>query len=230
MRPGLRGLKERFQLAARRSMFLEELEEEKRALRMDGGAVVDKITFSSPLKVVRYPDPRLRAPNAEVKLPAAGLKELADQMFNIMYTDDGIGLAAPQVGVNIQMMVFNPEGIDARGDKTLEKVLVNPRIVKESKSTEVSQEGCLSFPGMLGDVERPVGVKIKARGLDGEKIELKLNGLVSRIFQHEFDHLQGVLFFERMSRDMFEMVRPQLVEWEEDYLRDNPGNEIERVV
>lgn len=215
--------------SARRSLSLleelreERVQEERRELE------VQTVEFDSPVQIVLYPDPRLRAPNARVKLPAKGLEELARQMFKVMYMDDGVGLAAPQVGVNIQMMVFNPEGMAARGDKSQEMVLVNPEIIKRSKKTIVNEEGCLSFPRILGDVERPAAVKIKAQGLKGEKIELKLDGWVSRIFQHEFDHLQGVLFFERMAAPVLQTIRPQLIELEETFVQKNPGVAVQRI-
>eukprot|EP00803_Ostreobium_quekettii_P007485 evm.model.scf_227.1 EVM.evm.TU.scf_227.1 scf_227:16056-21626(-) len=214
--------------ARRGAMFLEELLEEKRTKDLEAPPV-DKIAFSKPLRIVKYPDPSLRAPCAAVNQPATGIKELAAEMFEIMYSDDGVGLAAPQVGVNIQMMVFNPEGHVGRGDPELEKVLINPRIVKFSKNTAVEEEGCLSFPQMFGDVERSTGIKVKARDVNGAKVELKLNGLAARIFQHEFDHLQGVLFFERMAPDIRAELLPRLVQWEEEFLKNNPGVPIQRV-
>jgi len=102
------------------------------------------------LCVLKYPDPRLRAPNAEITEFGPEVAALAKDMFKVMYAMNGVGLAAPQVGVNQRLMVFNP-----MGDKVKwlnEVVLCNPVIVESSAKTEVAEEGCLSFPGMAGDV------------------------------------------------------------------------------
>jgi peptide deformylase len=105
--------------------------------------------------VLKYPDPRLRAPNAEITEFGPEVAALAKEMFKVMYAMNGVGLAAPQVGVNQRLMVFNP-----MGDKVKwlnEVVLCNPVIVESSAKTEVAEEGCLSFPGMAGDVCRREG-------------------------------------------------------------------------
>ena len=97
-----------------------------------------------------YPDPKLRAPNATISCFDESLRQLAEQMFEVMYQDDGVGLAAPQVGVNVRLMVFNESG--DKNKKDLEVVLVNPRIISTSNDAKVFEEGCLSFPEMYGDV------------------------------------------------------------------------------
>lgn len=111
--------------------------------------------FDTPLAIIRYPDPRLRAPNATLGPTAfegEGLARLARAMFDAMYAspDDGVGLAAPQVGVNLRVMVFNPEG-DAKLTED-EVVLINPRVVSTGGGLAPFEEGCLSFPGIYGDV------------------------------------------------------------------------------
>ncbi|GMH33997.1 hypothetical protein BSKO_01831 [Bryopsis sp. KO-2023] len=220
----------RFFTQARRSSALADLQEEK---EQEGANVVSKLEFDTPLRIVEYPDPRLRADNSTIKVPAEGLEELSKEMFRLMYEDDGVGLAAPQVGMNIRMMVFNPEGFT---DKSQEVVLVNPKIIKSSKATDFLEEGCLSFrsvsgnrPLLLGDVERPVSIKVKARDLEGKKVDMKLEGFVARVFQHEYDHLQQTLFFERMSPEVLAKVKPELVALEEKFMKENPGVEIQRV-
>jgi peptide deformylase len=100
--------------------------------------------------VLLYPDPKLRAPNATISCFDESLRQLAEQMFEVMYQDDGVGLAAPQVGVNVRLMVFNESG--DKNKKDLEVVLVNPRIISTSNDAKVFEEGCLSFPEMYGDV------------------------------------------------------------------------------
>jgi peptide deformylase len=130
------------------------------------------------------------------------------------YRTDGIGLSAPQVGVNVQLMVFNPAGVKGEGE---EIVLVNPVVYKMSKRLLVYEESCLSFPGIYANVVRPDNVKIDAQDVTGAKIKVKLSGLSARVFQHEFDHLQGILFFDRMSLDVLESVREGLKDLEKKY-------------
>ena len=159
--------------------------------------VTGSVQFERPLGVCRYPDPRLRAVNKRIANFDGSIKELAAEMMRVMYEDDGVGLAAPQVGVNVQMMVFNPEGRPGRGQ---EYVLCNPRVVKTGRKREVDEEGCLSFPDVRGDVERYAAIQVNAQDADGKDVTLTLKDpWLARIFQHEFDHLDGVLFHDRMD-------------------------------
>lgn len=173
------------------------------------------------LRVVRYPSPILRAPNAEVTSFDAELAALAKGMFKVMYAANGVGLAAPQVGVNIRMMVWNPDG-DAR--KWLaEKVLVNPRVVSWGKETAVDVEGCLSFPGMNGLVRRSTSVKVEGQNVKGKPIKMKLTGWQAVIFAHEYDHLDGVLYVDRLEEGEREKeeVGGRLRELVEEYEGDD---------
>lgn len=188
--------------------------------------VVDKLEWSTPLCIIKYPDPRLRAVNAKIGVFDDSLKQLANQMFDIMYQDDGVGLAAPQVGVNVRLMVFNETAV--RGDPA-ETVLVNPEIMEKSKATEVDEEGCLSFPKIYADVERSTKIEIKYQDLQGVQQEMQLSGFVARIFQHEYDHLQGVLYHDRMKLRELEKIRARLVELEESFLAANPGVKVQRL-
>ncbi|WOK98519.1 peptide deformylase 1B, chloroplastic [Canna indica] len=182
--------------------------------QVDDFASPGDLSFESPLKIVEYPDPILRARNKRINTFDDNLKKLADEMFDIMYKTDGIGLSAPQVGVNVQLMVFNPAGERGEGE---EIVLVNPRIYKSSTRTLFFNEGCLSFPGIYADVERPASVKIDARDVTGARFRVNLSGLPARVFQHEFDHLQGILFFDRMTEDVLETIRSELKALEQKY-------------
>eukprot|EP00951_Prasinocladus_malaysianus_P007248 scaffold52096_cov30-Prasinocladus_malaysianus.AAC.1 len=141
---------------------MQTLKEEKECFAPDGENApvsafactgLTKLEWDSPLtldSIVKYPDPVLRAPNGRVATFDDDLKKLAAEMLEVMYQDDGVGLAAPQVGVNVQLMVFNPEGIKGHGE---EFILCNPRIISTGKDSDIDEEGCLSFPGILGDVE-----------------------------------------------------------------------------
>ncbi|CAJ2669741.1 unnamed protein product [Trifolium pratense] len=170
--------------------------------------------FEAPLKVLKYPDPKLRIKNKRIVTFDDDLKKLVHEMFDVMYKTDGIGLSAPQVGINVQLMVFNPVGERGEGE---EIVLVNPRVSKYSKNRTLFNEGCLSFPGINADVKRPESVKIDARDLKGTWFSVSLSGLPARIFQHEFDHLQGILFFERMTGEVLDSIRGQLQALEMKY-------------
>lgn len=184
------------------------------ASQVDDFASPDDLCFEAPLKIVEYPDPILRARNKRINTFDENLKKLAKEMFDVMYKTDGIGLSAPQVGVNVQLMVFNPAGERGEGE---EIVLVNPKVYKASTRTLFFNEGCLSFPGIYADVERPASIKIDARNITGARFRVTLSGLPARIFQHEFDHLQGILFFDRMTEDILESIRSELKALEQKY-------------
>ncbi|XP_072994093.1 peptide deformylase 1B, chloroplastic [Typha latifolia] len=202
----LRPLPMEFTAHARRGLSFK-LEEDDFASPAD-------LCFESPLRIVEYPDPILRARNKRINSFDENLKRLVEEMFDVMYKTDGIGLSAPQVGINVQLMVFNPAGERGEGE---EIVLVNPVLYKASKRTLFFDEGCLSFPGIYADVERPATVKIDARDITGAKFKVNLAGLPARVFQHEFDHLQGVLFFDRMTEDVLDSIRVQLKDLEKKY-------------
>jgi peptide deformylase len=147
------------------------------------------------LKVVKYPEPVLSAPGEPVTEFDGELKKLVEDMFETMYSAQGIGLAAPQVAVSKRVTV-----IDLSGGKDPEQklVLVNPEITfREGKQYE--EEGCLSFPEIREKVQRASKVKVRAQDLKGKWFEMDGEELLSRAFQHEIDHLDGTLFIFRMS-------------------------------
>ncbi|CAA0402609.1 unnamed protein product [Arabidopsis thaliana] len=189
--------------------------EVKRVSRKDDKvASATDVQFETPLKIVEYPDPILRAKNKRIDIFDENLKNLVDAMFDVMYKTDGIGLSAPQVGLNVQLMVFNPAGEPGEGK---EIVLVNPKIKKYSDKLVPFDEGCLSFPGIYAEVVRPQSVKIDARDITGERFSISLSRLPARIFQHEYDHLEGVLFFDRMTDQVLDSIREELEALEKKY-------------
>ncbi len=146
----------------------------------------------------------------DVKLPNSGLRQLAADMFETMHAANGVGLAAPQIGLTQRLAVIHiPAPVEEQPDGTLVEVgeeqnyvLINPEIVKASEQEVVGQEGCLSLPGWYGDVPRAAWVTVEFSDLDGRRQRLrKAGGLLGRALQHEIDHLNGVLFTERM-RDL----------------------------
>jgi peptide deformylase len=152
------------------------------------------------LEVLQFPDPRLR----EVARPVAKdevdaeLRELAQNMLETMYDEPGIGLAATQVGVARRMIVMDVEW--SEDGERRPRVLLNPEIV-EREGREISAgEGCLSVPDFKADVERDERVVVRARTLDWDEVRYEATGLEAYCFQHELDHLDGVLFIDRVGR------------------------------
>lgn len=120
------------------------------------------------------------------------LKILVDAMFDTMDEADGVGLAAPQVGVDQRLFVIHIRGAEKRA-------YINPQIIETSIETETDEEGCLSIPGVWHDVQRPARVTIQAQDIEGKVFTVKAEGLLARAIQHENDHLNGVLFIDRLS-------------------------------
>jgi len=149
-----------------------------------------------PLDVVVYPDPTLRRGGKTVTQFDGALRELAARMLEAMYAEEGVGLAAPQVAVEQKLLVLNPTG-DPK-DRGGELVLLNPKITKK-KGREFGEEGCLSFPGIHAEVERWVDITVTYHDLDGKEQTLKCDAWLGRIVQHELDHLEGVLFVDRLT-------------------------------
>lgn len=151
-------------------------------------------------EIVKYPAPLLRLKAKPVQVFDKTLQTLIDDMFETMRDAPGVGLAAPQIGESLRVVVVeytDDEREDARPKKY---VLVNPEIVRESEETVTDLEGCLSVPGLAGEVERFEAVTVQAKNRFGKPIKLKASGWLARIFQHEIDHLNGVLYIDRASR------------------------------
>jgi len=147
------------------------------------------------LKVVKYPEPVLSQPGEPVTEFDGELKKLVEDMFETMYASQGIGLAAPQVAVSKRVTVID---LSQGKDPEQKLVLVNPEVIlREGKQYE--EEGCLSFPEIREKVQRASKVKVRAQDLKGKWFEMDGEELLSRAFQHEIDHLDGMLFIFRMS-------------------------------
>jgi len=146
------------------------------------------------LELVEYPHPALLRRAKPLVRIDDGLCDAVAQMFDIMYEAEGIGLAAPQVALPYRLFVVNTTGRRGAGE---EMVFVNPSLSRP-RGTAVQEEGCLSLPGLRMDVRRPERIVVDAWALDGTPIRLDLEGLLSRVVQHEFDHLEGRLFIDRL--------------------------------
>ena len=162
------------------------------------------------LEIVQYGNPVLREKGREVKEVDAMVQQLAADMLETMRAANGVGLAAHQVGVPLQMTVIDVADIEdlpsamfigedeVKVEDHMPIVLLNPQL-KLSKDKETGSEGCLSFPEITADITRASGVRCIARLLDGTEIEFDASGLLARALQHEVDHLHGILFIDRMN-------------------------------
>jgi len=144
------------------------------------------------MKVRRYGDPVLRRRAESIREVTAEIRELAANMIDAMYDEAGIGLAAPQVGASVRLIVVG----DERGRNP--RALVNP-VITEQGGRVTAEEGCLSIPGVFAEVTRAEWVHVEAMDLDGQPLTIRARGLLARAFQHELDHLDGVLFIDRLD-------------------------------
>ena len=148
-------------------------------------------------EVLLFPDPLLKRVSKPIDEITDEIRELARDMCDVMYDEPGIGLAAPQVGAAVRMFVIDTEWTDAETDRN-PTVLINPEFVR-TEGNIVWEEGCLSVPDLTADVERAAEVTIKAIDLDGKEFVEECTGLRAVCMQHEFDHLDGKLFIDRIS-------------------------------
>lgn len=165
------------------------------------------------LSIIEYPHPTLRIRSKPIRRVDQELREIAAQMLDLMYAAEGVGLAANQVDLPLRLFVVNSSGERGSGE---ELVLLNPEL-QMPKGSETGQEGCLSLPGISGNVKRPASVRLSAYDLKGNAIERVVDGFLARVLQHENDHLNGVLFFDRMSEEAKSELDDQLLELESDF-------------
>ena len=145
------------------------------------------------LKIIFYPDPRLKKPGADVTVFDQNLRDLTVRMFHLMREAKGVGLAAPQVGQSIRLFVMN-----ATGKPEDDVVYINP-VLTEGEGEDEAEEGCLSLPNINVDVFRCKKMRIDAQDLNGERFTQTATGYLARIWQHEYDHLNGILLTDRMG-------------------------------
>ena len=187
--------------------------------------------MSQLLSIRTFGDPVLREPSRPVDAITPDILALIDAMYATMKASKGVGLAAQQVGRTEAVCVIEiPEDYDVEEDGgprlnpdvPLRLALVNPRIVEASKKTCSLEEGCLSFPGITGNVQRAWSIVVEHLGLDGQPQTLKLKGFFARAAQHEMDHLAGDLFIDRFSHVKKLAVRSKLKHLQEDTLENLP--------
>ena len=167
------------------------------------------------MQIVHFPHPTLRYKSKPVKRVDAELRAMIGEMFGLMYEARGIGLAANQVGIPLRFFIMNLAGEKDDGD---ELVFINPTISR-STGTDEAEEGCLSLPGVYGPVLRPAEIVFSAYTLNGEKFEQKVDGMFARCVQHETDHLDGVMFTDRMDDAALYEIQLQIDQFELTYER-----------
>ena len=146
------------------------------------------------LEILVYGHPGLREKCVPVESFDGSLRKLVSQMERAMIMERGIGLAAPQVGRKLRLLIAE----DHRGERARTIALINPEIVSASGETDTFNEGCLSLPELFADLKRPVQIRVRYQDLEGRECELDDDGILSRIVQHELDHLDGILFVDHL--------------------------------
>jgi peptide deformylase len=151
------------------------------------------------LEILLEGDPRLRQKALKIRAVDDGLRKLAREMHETMGVASGVGLAGPQIGVLRRIIAVHvPEGYGEESQPDVTLTLVNPEIVK-AQGREVAPEACLSIPGWVGDVPRATRITVKAIDLNNRDVRLKADGILARILQHEVDHLDGILYIDRVE-------------------------------
>ena len=186
------------------------------------GTILPKCTLTpceptirrSLVKIIYYPHPTLRHESKPVRRVDAELRAAVAEMFELMYEAKGIGLAANQVDLPYRLFVINLASDSKQAEE--EHVFINP-VLSRPKGSATAEEGCLSLPGLYADVTRPASIQVSAYGLDGQAFDGRVEGLMARVIQHETDHLDGVLFIDKLSETEAAEVRPALDEFEADF-------------
>ncbi|MEM7309455.1 MAG: peptide deformylase [Planctomycetota bacterium] len=172
--------------------------------------MAEKLKFELTL----FPNPLLRRPCPPVEAFDDELRATVEAMYELMYASQGVGLAAPQVGLRKRILVLNPTGKPED-----ELTLINPVLIEKSGPEVMFEEGCLSFPAIYAEIERPDRCRVEACDVDGNPIQGEYEGFISRIIQHEQDHLEGVLLVDRMSPADKQRHRAALEDLVEGYKR-----------
>ena len=149
--------------------------------------------------IVVFGDPVLKKPAQDIEKGSIDVKQLADDMFETMYNASGVGLAAPQIGKSLRIFVIDGEPMDEEKLKGFKKVFVNPEILKEDGDEWAFEEGCLSIPGIRAEVFRPEKLRIRYFDENWNEFEEEFEGVAARIIQHEYDHVEGILFTDYLS-------------------------------
>jgi len=149
--------------------------------------------------IVLFGDPVLKRKAQSIEEGAIDLDQLIEDMFETMDAANGVGLAAPQIGMSIRLFVVDTEPIVEDDEEGVRTAFINPEIVEETGEEWKFEEGCLSIPGVREEVERPETVRIKYQDQDWNWKEIEVDGMLARVIQHEYDHIEGILFTDHIS-------------------------------
>jgi len=163
------------------------------------------------LKIIFYPDPRLRRLAEPVTKFDQDLVDLTSRMFHLMREEQGVGLAAPQVGVNLRLFVMNFDGKPEN-----DRVVVNPHLL-DAEGNELDEEGCLSLPKIRANIDRAAKLTLRAQDVTGQAFQETGEDFVARVWQHETDHLNGILLIDRMGFTAKMSIKKKLKDLEIDY-------------
>lgn len=177
-----------------------------RANSVDCGAV--------PMQIVLFPHPALRFPSVDVQHIDDALRATIEKMFTLMYESKGVGLAANQVGLPFRFFIVNPSGDPAKKEE--EQVFINPMITSR-RGSDVHEEGCLSLPKLYCDVERPSEITIESFDLKGQSSRKKIKGFLARVIQHEYDHIEGFIFTDRIEEQEHDALYAEILEIAEQF-------------
>jgi peptide deformylase len=165
------------------------------------------------VRIINYPHPALRHKSKPLRRIDADFKNIVREMFDLMYEHKGLGLAANQVELPYRFFIMNLEGDPAKAE---EFVFINP-VISRRRGTAEGEEGCLSFPEIYAPVKRSDKIVISAYNLGGEEVNYELNGMFARAIQHEYDHLDGILFIDRLSEAALMAVKDALSDLESEF-------------
>ena len=183
---------------------------------------MSRVCDPATLQIVTHPHPTLRRKSKPVRRVDARLRDTVRRMFELMYESRGVGLAANQADLPLRFFIANITGDPAEGE---ELVFINP-VLSRPKGLEEAEEGCLSLPELYCQVTRPKRIRVNAYGLDGQEINMELEGLLARVVQHETDHLDGIMYTDRMSTTGRLSVADTLDEFETDFASRRQLGEI----
>lgn len=160
--------------------------------------------------IVLFGDPVLKKKAQKIEPGALDIDQLIEDMFETMDAANGVGLAAPQIGLSIRLFVVDTEPIVDEDEEGLRQAFINPEIVEESGEEWKFEEGCLSIPGVREDVSRQEVVKIKYQNQNWEHQEMEVDGMLARVIQHEYDHIEGILFTDHISSFKKKLIKRKL--------------------
>ncbi len=160
------------------------------------------------MQIVLFPHPVLRFLSVDVQRIDDALRATVRRMFDLMYELKGVGLAANQVGLPFRFFIVNPSGDPEKKDE--EQVFINP-LISSRRGSDVHEEGCLSLPKIYSDVERPAEITIDAFDLDGQSRKRKIKGFLARVIQHEYDHIEGFIFTDRIDEEAHDVIYEEIL-------------------